>query len=164
MTRRSRTLGGLAVAAMLPMAGAQAAQELTLDMAETMADVCHARAVEAGWLPLNITILDDGGNLKYFRRMDDAFIGSIQISQLKAKTSAMLPFPTRFVGDEIAYKDPAKPHGIQHVPGVVVFPGGLPIKLADGTPIGSIGISGATADQDEECAQAAIDAIADKLQ
>jgi len=159
---RSMTAAAAVAGALLASAAASS-QELTLDMAEKMADACQAKAVEEGWRPVNIAIYDDAANMKYFRRMDDAFVGSIQISRLKAQTSAMLPFPTRTIGDEIAYKDPGRPHGIQHVPGIVVFPGGLPVKTADGTAIGSIGISGATSDQDEQCAQAAIDAVADML-
>jgi glc operon protein GlcG len=136
---------------------------LTLAEAKKMADACEALAKEKGWRPVNIAILDSGGHLKVFRRMDDAFIGSIQIAQLKANSSAMIPFPTRALGDNVAYKDPKRPHGIQFVPGLVVFPGGLPIKMADGKVVGSIGVSGATSDQDEECAQAGINAIADSL-
>jgi uncharacterized protein GlcG (DUF336 family) len=49
--------------------------------------------------------------------------------------------------------------GIVHVPGLVTFAGGLPIVTAKGEHLGSIGVSGATADQDEQCAQAALDAV-----
>ena len=44
-----------------------------------------------------------------------------------------------------------------------MFAGGLPILTADGAQLGGIGVSGATSDQDEQCAQAGIDAIADEL-
>jgi uncharacterized protein GlcG (DUF336 family) len=107
---------------------------------------------------MNIAILDDGGNLKYFERMDGAFTGSIQISQLKAHTSAMFPFSTKTVG-EITQKIP----GIAFVPGVVTFEGGLPIKTGGGEHIGSIGVSGASAEQDGVCAQAGLDAVKDDL-
>ncbi|MEM7541821.1 MAG: heme-binding protein [Pseudomonadota bacterium] len=136
---------------------------LTLDMAKKMADTCEAKAIAEGWRKVNISIYDEGGNLKLFRRQDGAFMHSIQISQLKARTSAGLPRSTRQLGD-IAYKDPDKPHGLELVPDFVVFPGGLPILMEDGTQIGGIGVSGATGDQDEACAQAAIDAVKDQLQ
>lgn len=135
---------------------------LTLTMARTMADACEAKAAAEGWRKVNIAIYDDGGNLKLFRRQDGAFLHSVKIAQLKGHTSSGFPRPTRALGD-IAYADPARPHGIQEVPGFVVFPGGLPILTAAGIQLGGIGVSGATADQDEQCGQAGLDAIADEL-
>lgn len=138
---------------------------LTLEMAKKMADACEAARAKGEWRPINIAIFDDGGNLKLFRRQDNAFVGSIQISQMKGHTSAMFPFPTRRFGN-LAFgeggKPPAAP-GLAFVPGIASFAGGLPIMTADGQQIGAIGVSGATADQDEMCAQAAIEAIADML-
>jgi glc operon protein GlcG len=49
------------------------------------------------------------------------------------------------------------------VPGLAAFPGGLPIKTADGAHIGAVGVSGGTGDEDEARAQAALDAVADQL-
>jgi uncharacterized protein GlcG (DUF336 family) len=130
---------------------------LTADTAKKMAAACVAKAKAEGW-KMNIAILDDGGNLKYFERMDGAFVGSIQISQLKANTSAMFPFSTKLVG-EITQKIP----GIAFVPGIVTFEGGLPIKTGGGEHIGSIGVSGASAEQDGVCAQAGLDAVKEDL-
>lgn len=138
---------------------------LSLAMAETMADACEAMAKAEGWRPVNIAIYDDGGNLKLFRRQDGAFLGSIQVAQMKGHTSTMFPFPTRLVAD-LGYGtegQPAPLPGIVEVPGIIAFAGGLPIMTAGGQQIGGIGISGATADEDEACAQAGIDAIADML-
>ena len=53
--------------------------------------------------------------------------------------------------------------GFALVPGVIAFPGGLPISTADNVQIGAIGVSGGTGDQDEMCAQAGIDAAKDSL-
>jgi uncharacterized protein GlcG (DUF336 family) len=138
---------------------------LTLGMAKKMADTCEALQQKEGWRPLNIAIFDDGGNLKLFRRQEKAFVGSIQIAQMKGHTSAMFPSPTRRFG-VLAFGDkenPATAPGIAFVPGLASFPGGLPITTAAGDHIGSIGVSGATGDQDEMCAQAAVDAIAEML-
>ncbi len=156
----------LAVVVMLVGPLAHAVEQrpmLTLKEAEKMADACEALAKKKGWRPVNIAIVDSGGNLKLFRRQDDAFIGSIDIAQLKANSSAKIPRPTRAVGDKLAYKNPNRPHGIQFVPGIAVFAGGLPIKMANGKLVGAIGVSGATSDQDEECAKAGIAAIAGML-
>lgn len=138
---------------------------LTLEMAKKMADACEAARAKGEWRPINIAIYDDGGNLKLFRRQENAFLGSIQISQMKGHTSAMFPFPSRRFG-ALAFGEEGKPPvapGIAFVPGVASFAGGLPIMTADGQQIGAIGVSGATSDQDEMCAQAGIDAIADML-
>ncbi len=134
---------------------------LTLEMAKTMADACEAKAIAEGWRPVNIAIFDQGADLKYFRRMEDAFRGSIQIAMLKGQTSANFKRSTRAFGD-FAYGG-ERPHGIQLVPGLVVFPGGLPIITAADHHIGGIGVSGATSAQDEICSQAGLDAIQDML-
>lgn len=135
---------------------------LSLDMAERMADACEALAEQEGWRRVNIAIYDDGGNLKLFRRQDGAFLHSIRVAQLKAHTSAGMPRSTRALGD-LTYANPERPYGIEQVPGFVVFPGGLPILTADGQQLGGIGVSGATGDQDEACAQAGLDAVAADL-
>lgn len=136
---------------------------LNLADAKKMADACEQHAVKKDWRPINIAIVDAGANLKLFRRQDGAFLGSIDIAQLKAKSSARIPVPTRDLGDKVVYKDPARPHGLQHVPGLVIFAGGLPILTAKNQLVGAIGVSGATSDQDEECARVGIDAISELL-
>lgn len=135
---------------------------LSLELAKIMADTCEAKASSEGWRKVNVAIFDDGGNLKLFRRQDGAYLHSIQISQLKGRTSAGMPRSTRALG-EFNYSKPERPYGVHQVPGLVMFQGGLPIITANGAQIGGIGVSGATGDQDEACAQAAIDAIADRL-
>jgi len=132
-------------------------------MAKQMAEACEAKATQEGWR-LNIAIVDAGANLVEFRRMDGAFLGSIEIALNKARTSARFPFSTRVMA-ELAYGKEGKPPGlpgIAHVEEVIAFAGGLPIKAGD-SHIGGIGTSGASADQDEMCAQAGIDAVADQL-
>ncbi|MFO1321826.1 MAG: heme-binding protein [Burkholderiales bacterium] len=130
---------------------------LNIETARKMAAACVAKAKAEGWR-MNIAILDDGANLKYFERMDGSFLGSVQIAQLKANTSASFPFPSKLLG-EIAQRIP----GIAFVPGLVTFEGGVPVKTASGEHIGSIGVSGASAEQDGQCAQAALDAVKDDL-
>jgi uncharacterized protein GlcG (DUF336 family) len=131
---------------------------LTLDMAKKMAQACESRATVEGWR-MNIAIMDAGGNLIYFQRMDRAFLKSIEIAILKAETSAGFPFSTKVVEEIAATRVP----GIAHVPGVAAFEGGLPVMTASGEHIGSIGVSGAPASDDGICAQAGIDAITAEL-
>jgi glc operon protein GlcG len=156
-----KTLISLSLATLFA-AGAAGAVEmrpvLTLEMAKKMSAACEARAKQEGWR-MNIAIMDNGGNLKHFARMDDSFQKSIQIALMKAETSAGFPFSTAQVEAIVRDRVP----GLAHVPGVAAFEGGLPIVTAAGHHIGSIGVSGATAAQDGVCAQAAIDAVRDHL-
>ncbi len=77
----------------------------------------------------------------------------------------MFPFSTRLFAELSFGKNgnPAPIPGIAHVPGIATFAGGLPIMTASGSQIGGIGVSGASSDEDEQCAQAGIDAVADML-
>jgi uncharacterized protein GlcG (DUF336 family) len=156
MTRKLLVAAALAATA-TSAAAVEMRPILTLDMAKKMAAACEERAKAEGW-KMNIAILDAGGNLKHFVRMDDAYLKSVEIAMLKAGTSAGFPFSTKQVG-EIVQRVP----GIVHVPGIVTFEGGMPIMTAAGQHIGAIGVSGARADQDGVCAQAALDAIKDDL-
>ncbi len=156
------------VVAMGLTTGAQALDQkpvLTLDMANKIVEACVAKAAAEGWRPVNVAVFDDGGNLKAFQRMDSAFLGSIQIAQLKGHTSTMFPLSTRRFA-EIAYGKDGQPGpnpGVAEIPGIASFPGGVPIMTGDGHQIGGVGVSGATADEDEQCAQAGIDAIKSML-
>ncbi len=137
---------------------------LTLDLAKKMAAGCEAKAKQEKW-KMNIAVVNDGTNLVYFEHMDGAFLGSIYISQHKAITSANFPFSTRTFS-ELAFGAEGKPGmlpGIADVPGIITFAGGLPIMTGNKVQIGGIGVSGGTADQDEECAKAGLDAAADDL-
>ena len=173
MRSKASLITGMAVAAgaivALAFGGAAHALDqkpvLTLEMANKMADACEAAQAQNDWPTLNIAVVDDGGNLKLFRRQENAFVGSIDIAKSKAFTSAMFPFSTRTV-EEISFGSEGKPApvpGLALMPGLAAFPGGLPIITAAGSHIGAIGVSGASADQDEQCAQAGLDAISDML-
>ena len=158
---KSKAMSCVVGVALALAAGSAFAQDkrtvLNLETAKKMAAACEAKAKAEGW-KMNIAILDAGGNLKYFLRQDDAFLGSVKIAQLKANTSSNFPFSTKQIG-EIAKNIP----GIAFVPGLVTFEGGLPIKTGGGEPIGAIGVSGDTAEHDGVCAQAGLDAVKDDL-
>ena len=151
-----------AVLATFALTGAAHAQQqktaLGLEAAKKMAAACEDHARKEGWNMI-IAIVDDGGNLKQFSRMDNSFRASIEIAQLKANTSSGFPRSTRQVGEIAQQRAP----GIVHVPGIVTFAGGLPIITAKGEHIGAIGVSGGTSDQDEICAQIGLDAVKSEL-
>ncbi len=137
---------------------------LSLDLAKKMAAGCEAKAKEMGW-KMNISVVDVGANQIVFERMDGAYLGAGDIARHKAETSAHFPFPTRGI-EQLAYGKDLKGGtvpGLALVPGIVAFAGGLPIMTDDKVHIGGIGVSGGTADQDEGCAQAGIDAVKDAL-
>jgi|GEM_PF-528072 len=132
---------------------------LTLEMAKKMVEAAEAKARENGW-KVNIAIVDQGGNLQAFHRMDGAFIGSIQIAIGKAHTAIAFQRETK------AFQEIAQPggraYGIQEIPGIVILEGGLPIKVGEEV-IGGCGVSGARGDQDAEVCRAALDALAKEL-
>lgn len=160
MTSRRRALVAaalLSAAVALPAAAQDITRPvLSLATAKKIADGCEARAKAEGWR-MNIAVLDDGGNLKYFTRMDGAFLGSVKIAQMKADTSARFPVSSRQWGQ---FAQNVK--GLELVPGTITFAGGLPIMGAN-AHLGGVGVSGGTADQDEQCAQAGLDAAKDVL-
>jgi glc operon protein GlcG len=125
---------------------------LTQATAKKMADACEKLAREKGW-KIVVAIVDAGGELKQFTRMDDSFLISVGVSQRKAFTSAGVPVSSRKFG-EFAKAIP----GLEFTPNTATFAGGLPI-MSGGAHVGGIGVSGASADQDEECAQAGVDAV-----
>jgi uncharacterized protein GlcG (DUF336 family) len=137
---------------------------ITMELAKKMIAGCEAKAQQQGW-KMNIAVVDNGANLVAFERMDGAYLGSGYVAQHKAMSSVNIPIPTRAIG-EIAYgKDQQQPRlpGIALIPGVIAFPGGLPVTAADKTLIGAIGVSGSTSDNDEICAQAGLEAVKDLL-
>jgi uncharacterized protein GlcG (DUF336 family) len=106
-----------------------------------------------------VAILDDGGNLKAFSRMDGAPILSIEIAQNKAYT-ALFGVSTQDFFNFIQ-GDPSLLAGIPALPRVAAYGGGFPIKV-DGEIVGAIGVSGAPAVQNDiDCARAALALVPD---
>ena len=132
---------------------------LSLEMAKKMADGAEKKAIEKQ-INIAIAIMDNHGNLKYYRRMDENNFISVRMSQLKAMTSASIPLSTKALAERNKGMDNGPYLG---VPDIVLLEGGLPIITKDGQDIGSIGISGANPELDGVCAQAGIDAIAEDL-
>ena len=115
-----------------------------------------AKAAELG-VKINVAVADSGGNLSGFLRMPGAFVHSIDIAIDKAYTAAGFGFSTKDWMKLIGHDDGMK-FGFSARPRLVVFGGGLPLRV-NGELIGGIGVSGASEEQDEVCARAALDAI-----
>lgn len=128
---------------------------LTLEMAKIIAAGAEAKAKENN-IQIVISIYDNHGNLKYFQRMDNTSYGSIRISQLKAKTSASMPISSKALAEKSA-KILTNPYGT--IPDILTLGGGLPIFNKNKQHIGAIGISGATPELDELCAEAGLNAL-----
>jgi uncharacterized protein GlcG (DUF336 family) len=143
------------------LAHSVAAQEtrtvLTLTTARQIAAGCEAKAKAEGW-KMVVSIADEGGNLKFLSRMDGAFLVSVKIAQSKAESSARAPVSTRKWGE---FAQVVK--GLELVPGMVSFAGGLPIMTSSGSHLGGVGVSGGMPDQDEQCAQAGLDSVRNLL-
>src|SRR5215213_3547182 len=124
--------------------------DITLEQAQKLVDAAQKKAGEIDTL-MNIAVVDAGGNLKAFARMDGAWLGSIDISIKKAKTSRYFDMPTGEIGK---LSQPGGPLWNIEVSnqGLITFPGGVPIKAADGTIIGAIGVSGSTVENDHTVA------------
>lgn len=134
---------------------------LTLAAARKIGEACLAKAQAEGW-KMHVAIVDVGGDLKYYARMDDAQLLSQDIALAKATTSAKIPRPTKELGSR-AFGDKG-PTPLALVPGLAFFEGGLPIMTADGVHIGGVGVSGSTGENDGICAQAGLDATKSDLQ
>ena len=114
-------------------------------------------------LKMNIAVVDAGANLVAFARMDDAWLGSLDISIKKAKTARFFDMNTGEIGK---LSQPGGPlYNIEHSNGgLITFPGGIPIKNGDGDIIGAIGVSGSTVDNDHTVAQAGVDGFSVSVQ
>jgi uncharacterized protein GlcG (DUF336 family) len=126
---------------------------ISYELAQKMVDAALAKARSLGVVE-NVAILDDGGNLKAFGRMDGAPILCIEMAQNKAYT-ALFGVSTQDFFDFIQ-RDPSLLAGIPTLARVAAWGGGLPI-MVDGEIVGAIGLSGApTVQNDADCAKAAL--------
>ncbi len=104
--------------------------------------------------PMNVAIVDEGGNLLAFERMENAWRGSIDISINKAFTSRAFDITTKDLGNN---SQPGQQFfGIHASNGgrIMIFAGGIPLKR-DGKVVGAVGISGGSGEQDHTVAEAA---------
>jgi uncharacterized protein GlcG (DUF336 family) len=130
---------------------------ITLKNAHRLIEAASAEAEKIG-VPMNIAVVDAGGNLTAFHRQDGAWIGSIAISQAKAFTARAFDMPT---ADLQPMVQPGQPlYGIETSdPGnIIAFPGGIPL-IQENEVIGAIGVSGGLVDQDQQVAQAGAAAL-----
>ncbi len=130
---------------------------MKLAQAKEIINAAEKKAEEIGQ-PMNIAVVDAGGNLVAHARMDGAWIGSIDISINKAFTSRAFDITTKDLGDN---SQPGQQFFGIHASNngkIMIFAGGIPLKK-DGQVIGAIGVSGGSGEQDHQVAEAGAAAI-----
>jgi uncharacterized protein GlcG (DUF336 family) len=149
-----RTTKAAAAKSAADAAAAPAPARLTLEAAEAVVAAAKAEARAIGQ-PMNIAVVDAGGHLVAFARMDGSIFASIDIAQRKAYTSAAMKLPTGALKD---VTQPGAPlYGLEHSSGgLVTFAGGIPLPGPDGEPLGAIGVSAGTVEQDQQVAEAGV--------
>jgi uncharacterized protein GlcG (DUF336 family) len=121
---------------------------ISLERAQAVVAAAVAEAKQRGW-KMNVAVVDAGGNLVTFARMDDAQLASIAISEHKARAAATFRRETKIF-------ESGMQSGLVYqlsLDGVIGSRGGIPL-VEGGKLIGAIGVSGGTGSQDEVCAKA----------
>jgi uncharacterized protein GlcG (DUF336 family) len=131
---------------------------ITSDEIELLVEAAKSKAADIG-IAVSIAVLDAGGHLKAFLRMDGAWLGSIDVAIRKARTSVLFEAQTQDIWE--VCKPGAQAHGLELTnEGLVTFAGGMPLLGADGKLVAAIGVSGGQVAQDFEVVRAAYAAFA----
>lgn len=128
---------------------------INLEQAKKAMTAAEAEAKKNNW-SVAIAILDSGGLLVMLQRLDNTQWGSIEVAKDKAYSAVAFRRPTKAFSDAIAQGGPNL--RLLNLTGASMIEGGVPV-VVDGKVIGSIGVSGATAQQDAQVAQAGADAL-----
>ena len=130
---------------------------VTMEQAQKAIEAARKKAQKLD-TQMCIAVVDSGANLKAFLRMDDAWVGSIDIAIKKAKTAVFFMMPTGAIGK---LSQPGKSlYGIEHSnEGLITFPGGLPIVDEEGVLIGGLGVSGSSVENDHAVAEAGVKVV-----
>jgi glc operon protein GlcG len=128
---------------------------ITLDQAKRAMAAAELEATKNSW-QVAITILDSGGTLVMFHKIDNAQLSAVTVSEGKARTALEFKRPSKDLDDAIA----AGGAGMRllALKDITPLEGGLPV-VVDGKIIGAIGVSGALSSQDVQVAKAGADAL-----
>ena len=130
----------------------RAKPSLTAADVKTMMAACEAKAVASGWA-VSIAIVDEGGYLLGFQRIDGAGLMTAEVSIGKARASALTKRPSKVFEDRVKER-----------PAFLGFPAGIFVQGAvplmhQNECVGAIGVSGVQSAEDEQVAQAGVDAL-----
>jgi glc operon protein GlcG len=128
---------------------------ISLENARKAAAPALAEAAKNNW-NVAVAIVDPGGNLVYYEKMDNTQLGSANVAIDKARSAALFKRPTKAFQDALAAGGDSV--RILRLQGAVPVEGGIPL-VADGKIVGAIGVSGATSAQDAQCAKAGADTV-----
>jgi glc operon protein GlcG len=145
-------VSGRSASAQLPNPYGQA---VSVDVARRAATAAIAEGKKNGWT-VAAAVVDPGGALVYFERIDGTQNASSEIAIQKARTAALFKRPTKLLEEAVTGGRAAL---LSLPPGTLMLEGGLPL-IVDGKIIGAIGVSGVTSAQDGVCAQAGANAVA----
>ena len=126
---------------------------LKLADARRIIDAAEKKAIEIGQ-PMNIAVVDEGANLISHIRMDNAWIGSINIAINKAFTARAFNISTKELAENSQPGDQFYGIHVSNHDRVMIFAGGIPLKDQNGVVIGAIGVSGGSGVQDQTVAEA----------
>ena len=128
---------------------------VTLETAKKVAAPAIAEAAKNNWT-IAVAVVDPGGNLVYYEKMDNTQLGSANVSLDKARSAALFKRPTKAFQDALATG--GENLRILRLQGVVPVEGGFPL-IMDGKIVGAIGVSGMTSAQDAQCSKAGADSL-----
>jgi len=128
---------------------------ITLDNAKKAAAPALAEARKNDWA-MAVAVVDTGGHLVYFEKMDDTQTGSVAVAVAKARSAALFKRPTKVFQDTLA--GGGEGLRVLRLENAVPVEGGIPLAM-DGKIVGAIGLSGGTSAQDGQCAQAGVNAL-----
>ncbi len=156
------TLVGFSVMALAVIAPAVASAQplpnhygapIGIDAARRVAAAAIAEGKKNGWT-VAAAIVDPGGTLVYFERIDGTQNGSSNVALDKARTAAAFKRPSKMLEDAVKAGNPQ----FLKLPGALPIEGGVPLVI-DGKVVGAIGVSGASSAQDGQCAKAGADTL-----
>jgi uncharacterized protein GlcG (DUF336 family) len=155
LMKHSLVVFALAVAAFGQTTNIPYGTPVTAETAKKVAAAAIAEARKNNWA-MAVAIVDTGGYLVYFERMQDTQLGSVEVSIEKAKSAALFRRPTKSFQDTVA----AGGDGLRmlKLTGAIPVEGGIPL-IVDGKLIGAIGASGGSSDQDGKTATAGVAAL-----
>src|SRR5436305_11633298 len=130
---------------------------VSLEDARRVIAAAEKKAAEIGQ-PMNIAVADAGGNLVAHVRMDEAWIGSIDISIKKAFTARAFDIATKDLATQSQSGGQFFGIHASNDGRVMIFAGGVPLKR-DGRVVGAVGVSGGSGEQDHAVAEAAVAAF-----
>ncbi len=131
--------------------------QITLKASKKMGEAALKKATEIK-VPVVFSVVDNGGNLLYLERMDDAFVTSVDIAINKAFTAWALKKGTNELSEVVLPGESLYGLNLTNNSRIITFGGGFPIVI-DGEIVGAVGVSGGTVEEDMEIAKAALKSL-----